>query len=41
MKSKATEETPKELKRKIKEQEKHAIRELKKDTQALLVEKRN
>ena len=29
------------MKRKIKEQEKHAARELKKDTQALMVEKKN
>ena len=38
---KGTEETPKEMKRKIKEQEKHAARELRKDTQIVMQEKKN
>jgi hypothetical protein len=41
LKSKDEEETPKQMKRKIKEQEKQAARELRKDTQALMIEKRN
>jgi hypothetical protein len=40
LKSKDKEETPKEMKRKIKEQEKHAVRELRKDTQVLMIEKK-
>ena len=41
LKAKGTEETPKEMKRKIKEQEKHAARELRKDTQIVMQEKKN
>lgn len=41
LKTKDDQETPKQLKRKIKEQEKQAAKELRKDTQALMVEKRN
>jgi hypothetical protein len=41
LKAKGTEETPKEMKRKIKEQEKHAARELRKDTLIVMQEKKN
>ena len=41
LRNRDTEETPKELKRKIKAQEKSAAREIKKDTQTLMIEKRN
>jgi hypothetical protein len=41
LKSKDQEETPKQIKRKIKEQEKHAAKELRKDTQVLMSEKKN
>ena len=41
LKSKGEEETPKQMKRKIKAQEKVAARELKKDTIVLMQEKRD